>query len=109
MLDSKIELTVRNNSEKVYVATIEKPIHNLFHQFLKKMTNSFALLFAVPKTHLVIYDLISDYVHLFMNTWFPPLFGLTKTSRGFISGEGIGLMMNGFQCLPSCQRRGPDP
>ena len=26
----------------------------------------------------------------------PPLFGLRKTNRGFIRGEGIGLMMNGL-------------
>lgn len=40
-----------------------------------------------------------------MNTWFPPLLGLTKTSRGFISGEGMGRIMKGFICRPSCQRR----
>lgn len=30
-------------------------------------------------------------------TWFPPLFGLTNTSRGFMSCEGMGLTKKGFQ------------
>lgn len=34
-------------------------------------------------------------------TWFPPLFGLTNTSRGFMSWEGIGLTTKCFH-LPSC-------
>lgn len=34
-------------------------------------------------------------------TWFPPLLGLTKTSTGFMSGEGRGLSRNGRH-LDSC-------
>lgn len=34
-------------------------------------------------------------------TWFPPLFGLTNTSKGFMSWEGIGLTTKCFH-LPSC-------
>lgn len=30
-------------------------------------------------------------------TWFPPLFGLTNTSSGFMSCEGRGLTRKGFQ------------
>lgn len=30
-------------------------------------------------------------------TWFPPLFGLTNTSSGFMSCEGMGLTKKGFQ------------
>jgi len=32
-------------------------------------------------------------------TWFPPLFGLTKTSSGFMSGEEIGFITNGRPLL----------
>lgn len=35
-------------------------------------------------------------------TWFPPLFGLTNTRSGFIKGEGMGLIINGFHLL-SCK------
>lgn len=35
------------------------------------------------------------------STWFPPLFGFTNTSRGFMSWEGRGFTRNGFQ-RPSC-------
>lgn len=31
------------------------------------------------------------------STWFPPLFGFTNTSRGFMSWEGRGFTRNGFQ------------
>lgn len=32
-------------------------------------------------------------------TWLPPLLGFTNTSRGFMSGDGVGLMMKGLQRL----------
>lgn len=32
-----------------------------------------------------------------MLTWLPPLLGFTNTSRGFMRGEGVGLMMKGLQ------------
>lgn len=32
-----------------------------------------------------------------MRTWFPPLLGFTNTSRGFMRGDGVGLMMKGLQ------------
>lgn len=31
------------------------------------------------------------------STWLPPLLGFTNTSRGFMRGDGVGLMMKGFQ------------
>lgn len=48
---------------------------------------------------------VTRMTYLFMSTWFPPLLGLTNTSSGFISGEGMGRIINGFHCRPSCQRR----
>lgn len=30
-------------------------------------------------------------------TWLPPLLGFTNTSRGFMRGDGVGLMMKGLQ------------
>lgn len=32
-----------------------------------------------------------------MRTWLPPLLGFTNTSRGFMRGDGVGLMMKGLQ------------
>lgn len=32
-----------------------------------------------------------------MLTWLPPLLGFTNTSRGFMRGDGVGLMMKGLQ------------
>lgn len=32
-----------------------------------------------------------------MPTWLPPLLGFTNTSRGFMRGDGVGLMMKGLQ------------
>lgn len=32
-------------------------------------------------------------------TWLPPLLGFTNTSRGFMRGDGVGLMMKGLQRL----------
>lgn len=44
---------------------------------------------------LKLFDLDPDNVL----TWFPPLFGLTKTSSGFMSGEEIGFITNGRPLL----------
>lgn len=32
-----------------------------------------------------------------VSTWLPPLLGFTNTSRGFMRGDGVGLMMKGLQ------------
>lgn len=32
-----------------------------------------------------------------VGTWLPPLLGFTNTSRGFMRGDGVGLMMKGLQ------------
>lgn len=32
-----------------------------------------------------------------VHTWLPPLLGFTNTSRGFMRGDGVGLMMKGLQ------------
>lgn len=32
-----------------------------------------------------------------VHTWFPPLLGFTNTSRGFMRGDGVGLMTKGLQ------------
>ena len=32
-----------------------------------------------------------------VRTWLPPLLGFTNTSRGFMRGDGVGLMMKGLQ------------
>lgn len=39
-----------------------------------------------------------------ITTWFPPLLGLTNTSRGFMSWEGSGFTRKGFQ-RPSWKKK----
>lgn len=34
-----------------------------------------------------------------VHTWLPPLLGFTNTSKGFMRGDGVGLMMKGLQRL----------
>jgi hypothetical protein len=38
-------------------------------------------------------------------TWLPPLLGFTNTSRGFMRGDGVGLMIKGLQ-RPSFETKG---